>query len=414
MGDTDTGALVRRDEGNHGLAQTDTMGGEIERGAELGTAQLEASARALIQARFYLAKQPNMMRLWDQVEQRLRKECQRPGFANAAWWVLPLGNDPAKYPQGLSIRYAEAALRLSGNIDIQVSVTYDDAWKRIVRVTVLDLETNFAYTTEAAIDKTVERRSPGDRRVLSMRENSQQKLIYTVEATEQEVALKQGSVVSKAIRTQGLRLIPGDILDECKALILSTRKKGAEAEDPESARKSILDNFADLSVMPADLAKYLEHDTNAFQPAERDLLRGIYVAIKNGMATWKDVMEAKFGVADGAQESEGAKKLKDLLAKRQTAAPAAATATVNQPQTAQPAAQEPAGTQTATQPTAAPQAATGAQESDTNELPDIEVIRAAEAVEASGKPRPTLEQMRQQMAAGKSKPRQHRNPDALG
>ena len=47
-------------------------------------------------------------------------------------------------------------------------------------------------------------------------------------------------------------------------------------------------------------------------------------------------------------------------------------------------------------------------------LADIEVIRAADAVEAAGKPRPTLEQMRQQMQATKSKPRQHRNPEALG
>ena len=309
----------------HGVSTADAMGAEVARAAEMGTAQLEAQARALVQARFFIAKQPQMQRVWDQVEQKLRAECIRPRFAHSAWWILPLGGDPNKYPKGLSIRFAEAALRMAGNIDVQQQTVFDDAWKRIVRVTVMDLETNFAYTSEVTVEKTVERAKAGDREVLSVRQNSSGKMTYLVSATEQELALKQGSAVSKAIRTQGLRLIPGDILDECKSLIEATRAKGANAEDPEAARKVILDNFAEIGVMPVDLAKYLEHDTNIFQPAERDLLRGLYSAIKSGMGTWKDVMEAKFGVE--GEESAGAKKIKDALARRKpAAAPAAAAA----------------------------------------------------------------------------------------
>ncbi len=269
-----------------------------------------------------------MQRSWDNIEQKLRKECLRPGFANSAWWTLPYGNDPKKYPKGLSIRFAEAALRMAGNIDVQVQAVFDDSWKRIVRITVLDLETNFAYTTESVIDKAVERTNPAGREVLAVRQNSVGKMTYLVAATEQELALKQGSAVSKAIRTQGLRLIPGDILDECKALIEATRAKGAQAEDPEAARKVILDNFAEIGVMPADLAKYLGHDTDIFQPAERELLRGLFVAIRNGDATWKDAMEAKFGTE--GEESAAAKSLKEKLAKR-TAKPQATPETTQTP-----------------------------------------------------------------------------------
>lgn len=309
---------------DHGAARGDAMGSEVSRVAETGTSQLEAQARAMVQARFFIAKQPHMQRSWDQVEQRLRKECARPGFANSAWWVLPLGGDPAKYPKGLSIRFAEAALRMAGNIDVQQQTVFDDSWKRIVRITVMDLETNFAYTSEVTIDKTVERSNAAGREVLAVRQNSTGKMTYVVPATEQELALKQGSAVSKQIRTQGLRLIPGDILDECKAIVQATRAKGAQAEDPEAARKTILDSFSDVGVMPADLAKYLEHDTATFTPAERDLLRGIFSAIKGGMASWRDVMEAKFGPAEGAEESEAAKKLKQKLATGKRAAPPAA------------------------------------------------------------------------------------------
>ena len=75
--------------------------------------------------------------------------------------------------QGLSIRFAEAALRMAGNIDVQMQAVFDDEWKRIVRITVMDLETNFAYTSEATIDKTVERRDAKDRQVLATRQNSE-------------------------------------------------------------------------------------------------------------------------------------------------------------------------------------------------------------------------------------------------
>ena len=148
-------------------------------------------------------------------------EVQRKSIAS----VIPI--------RGLSIRFAEAALRMAGNIDVQMQAVFDDEWKRIVRITVMDLETNFAYTSEATIDKTVERRDAKDRQVLATRQNSEGRLVYVVPATEQEIALKQGSAVSKAICTQGLRLIPGEILDECKHLIIATRAKGAKDSDGE-------------------------------------------------------------------------------------------------------------------------------------------------------------------------------------
>jgi hypothetical protein len=242
----------------------------------------------------------------------------------------------------LSIRFAEAALRIAKNIDIQQQTIFDDTWKRIVRVSVIDLEANFGYSAEVAIDKTVERKNPGDRQVLSGRANSSGSAVYLVAATEQEIALKQGSAVSKAIRTLGLRLIPGDILDECKALILATQKKGAEAEDPESARKSVLDSFADLGVLPDDIAKYVGHDTNIFQPAELIQLRGIFAAIRSGDATWKDALEAKFGTGaedEKKEPSKAATALREKLAKKD--APKAAPESAKAAQQAKPAADWP-------------------------------------------------------------------------
>lgn len=357
-----------QDAGGHGTAHSDAMGNELARASELGTSALEAQARAMIQARFFCARQPGMMRSWDHVEQRLLKECRRPGFAQSAWWVLPVGNDAKKYPAGLSIRFAESALRVAGNIDVEQMVVSDDKWKRTVRVRVMDLETNFGYTSEIVIDKTVERQDPKGREVLSYRQNSYGKMVYVVEATEQELAMKQGSAVSKAIRTSGLRLVPGDILDECKKMILATKQAGANAEDPESARKGILDNFASIDVMPADIAKLVEHDTDHFTPADRELLRGVYTAIKNGIATWKEVLEARFGPPEGAEHSPGAKKVLESIEKRKVP-PTAAASTSDPKPTEAPKADPPKST-----PAPAPAPAPTADSSDTlrdyNSFPD--------------------------------------------
>lgn len=314
-----------------------STGTEISTTAELAISQVEAQARALVQARFFMAAK--MRRTWDDVEQRLIRECRRPRFAVSAWYIKPIGKDEAKWPRGLSIRFAEAALRLAGNIDVQIQSAYDDDWKRVVRVSVLDLETNFGYTKEVTIDKSVERRYlDSNREVLSTRLNSRGEQTYLVKATEDEVMVKQNALVSKEIRTQGLRLIPGDILDECKALIQATIASGAAAEDPETARKSIFDNFATIGVTPADLSKYLEHDTANLLPAEVVTLRGIFTAIKNGEATWKDVMAAKFGPSEGAEESEATKKLREKLAAKRTPAAAPAQTTSSESASAQAAA----------------------------------------------------------------------------
>lgn len=320
---TTTAELARPDQGTVRHVSTGT---EMSTTAELAVSQVEAQARALVQARFFMAAK--MQRTWDDVEQRLMRECRRPRFAASAWYIKPIGKDETKWPRGLSIRFAEAALRFSGNIDVQIQTAYDDDWKRVIRVSVLDLETNFGYTKEVAIDKVVERKFANDREVLSVRQNSRGEQSYLVKATEDEVMVKQNALISKEIRTQGLRLIPGDILDECKALIQATIAAGAAAEDPEAARKGVFDNFQTIGVTPADLAKYLEHDTANLLPAEVVTLRGIFTAIKSGDATWKDVMAARFGPAEGTEESDATKKLRERLAAKK---PAQASA----PQTAE-------------------------------------------------------------------------------
>lgn len=267
---------------------------ELELRAETATAAVAAQAKAAVEARYILAMQrPRDM---DEVRRRILNDCKRPRFAESAMYRLPRGG---KTIVGLSVRFAEAALRSMGNVMPDVSVIYEDASKRILQVMVTDLEANLTYSNQIVIDKTVERKDRKGREVLAERTNSYGDTVFVVVATEDELLQKQGALVSKAIRTAALRLLPGYIADEAETEISKTLNSEC-AKDPDKEKKDLVDAFDAIGVGPRDLAAYLGHPLERIQPAEMAELRQVYRTVKDGEATWDAVMEGK--ATTGSQE----------------------------------------------------------------------------------------------------------------
>lgn len=295
-----------------GMTQREDFEGvEIQRGAETASAAVAAQATAQIQARYIVAmRRP---RDWDDVRVRILKECRRPSFADVAMFSLPRGG---KKIEGLSIRFAEAALRCMTNVLPEQITVYDDAEKRIIQVSVTDLEANLTYSKQITVAKTVERSKPmDDGFFFTVRNNSQGRKVYTVPATEDDLLAKEGALVSKAIRTLTMRMLPGDITDEADTLIRVTLRDRA-AKDPDGERKAIADAFSTLSVLPSDLKDYLGHPLEQTSPAELVELRGLFTAIKAGEATFRDALAAKKGKEDGEDEgAPGSKKTDELKEK---------------------------------------------------------------------------------------------------
>jgi hypothetical protein len=255
---------------------------------------LAAQAKALVEARYIMAERNP--RDLDIVRAKLLKECKRPGFAAVARYVKPIGRGV----EGPSIRFAETAIRLMGNIATDSAAIYEDREKRILRVTVSDCETNTPYSSDVTIEKAVERRSikPGDE-VLRQRTNSKGAIVYLIVATEDELLNKQNALVSKAIRTNGLRLIPGDIVEEAMSQVLDTLKK-ADAEDPDRAKRKLFDAFQSIGVGVAELKQVLGHGAEILQASELAELRGFYAAIRDGQTTWREIVDAKTEEQPGA------------------------------------------------------------------------------------------------------------------
>lgn len=269
---------------------------------ETASTAIAAQAKAMVESRYIMAMRNP--RNWDQVRSDLVKECRRPSFANnpSAYYRKPIG----KGVEGLGIRFAEVALRCMRNVLVETTMIFEDEAKEVHRVSVTDLEANITYPLDVRVSKTVERSKPADDgSYLSMRMNSYNKPVYTVPANDDDLLNKRGALISKAMRTISLRIIPGDLQDECEEIIKAIRLDEA-AKDPDLERKKIVDAFGAIGVSAVDLTRYLGHDIGNCSPTEIVSLRAIFGAIKDGEATWKTVMENKDeqGQATGSGKKE--------------------------------------------------------------------------------------------------------------
>jgi hypothetical protein len=295
-----TGDAIERHAGSGAIASTKEGFGstEIERANETSTTAVAAQARAKIEARYIVAMQ--RPRSWDDVRAKLLRDCQRPGFAEVARYSKPTGGTKIEGP---SIRFAEAALRCMGNAVVETMVVWEDDDKRIVRVSVTDIESNLPYESDVVVQKTVERQFLKDgQTALGVRTNSIGKKVYLVRATDDDLLNKQNALISKALRTAALRLLPGDILEEAMEQVLATQHN-RDAEDPDAARKKLLDAFAKLNIMPAQLAEYLGHDVAQIVPAELADLRAQYVAVRDGETSWSAIMESRRGANEAPEQT---------------------------------------------------------------------------------------------------------------
>jgi hypothetical protein len=290
-------------------AQVTESFGAIERRPTVETASmvLAAQAKASVEARYIVALQrPRDM---DVVRQKILKDCERPAFAKSARYTKPVGGSTVS---GLNIRFVESALRHMGNVLTDPAIIFDDEEKRIVRVTVTDLETNATYSKDLLIEKTVERKQlKQGQQPLGSRLNSKGDRVYLVGATEDDMAIKEAALMSKAIRQLGLRIIPGDIQEESEQQVLTTLRDKA-AKDPDAEKREIIDAFDDLGVRVEQLKKFLGFELESITPKDLVTLRGVYQAIRDGETNWREVMEQRES-ARGGQTEEKSNKTAEVL-----------------------------------------------------------------------------------------------------
>lgn len=282
-------------------------------GADPAAVAAAEMARAKIQLAYFMATQKprNQRAAWEQV----MESCRRPKFAAAAIYRKPVGNSSIEGP---SVRLAEEIIRRWGNIMVLTQVVFEDEAKRRVAVQIIDLETNNQYLKEIVTAKTVERKNSKDRDVVSERLNSFGDRVFIVRATEDELHNKEAAAISKAIRNEGLRLIPSDVVEDALTIARETRTN-TNAADPNRAIKELVYWFNVRRVPVSELERFVGGPIDRATPEQVEELTGICQAIGDGETSWAAVMEARAGQdananAKDATESRAA-ALKDQIAK---------------------------------------------------------------------------------------------------
>ena len=272
---------------------------------------MAAQMKAIVEARYKMAlARPRDI---DTVRQNMLKDARRPSFASVAIYHKPVGQ---KGIEGPSIRFVEAAIRNMSNILIETSTVSEDDERRVIRVAVSDLETNTYFSQDVTVTKTVERsKLPQGEKPIRVRTNSKGQPVYILHGTDDDILNKQNALISKAVRTLGLRLIPGDLVDEALFYVRQTMAK-QDAQDPDTAKNKIIDAFSQLGVNVESLKEYLGHELSSIDPNELQTLRAIYSAIKDGETSWKAVMEAK---AEKEAEAKAEQKKAKTAAKKEPA-----------------------------------------------------------------------------------------------
>ncbi len=250
---------------------------------DIQSTTLAAAAQAEIQAGYLMAlKSP---RNEDDALIKIKKRCKNLTFAESALYKKPVGGTTIT---GLSIRFTEDLLALWKNIKIIQNIVFEDDEKIIANINVCDLENNTSYSSNISIRKTVERKFlKNGQKAISSRLNSNKQKIYLVEATEDDINNKLNSGISKAIRNNGLRCIPGYIKEECMIEIEKTIKSGID-KDPDAYKRQLLESMSTVNVLPADIENYFKTKVDKLSKKQIDELRGIYTALKNGEANWTD------------------------------------------------------------------------------------------------------------------------------
>jgi hypothetical protein len=263
--------------------------GSVERRStnEVSASAMQAEAMAAVQARFIVARQ--QPRDVAKFKASMLTLCRNPKFADEALYEKPVGGDETAVD--FSIRFAEAFTRLYGNLDVSTEATFDDPARRKIRVTATDLEANSTFRSDRMLEKTVERKYPGERTVISKRLNSQRKPVFIVEATEDEFFTKEAAAASKLIRTNVLRFLDEDFKDDCRKEIDKALKLAA-ANDPQARSKRLVEAFGKFNVTKARLEVYLGHPLEAMTPDELVELQRAWVAVREG-ESFNEICDAK-------------------------------------------------------------------------------------------------------------------------
>lgn len=325
-----------------------------------GAALVTAQSREIAQQQALFAMAQRFPRDLDIFREKILKECKNATFAELAIYDLPFGKE---HVRGGSIRLAEGIYRAMQWFALDVRMVGDTPSMpgrpgfRTWRVEMLDIQNGTPSSLEAAVEKTVERRSPpSDRAIIATRTTSEGNTVFVCEATASELLAKENAATSKMRRNLILARVERSLMDEIQAEIRKTNESEAD-RDPDAARRRMLDGFAEIGVDADELKRYCGQELSTLSPKQIVDLRELWSGISDGFCTWADALADKglgssVPANDGARGAGPVQSLMERIAARRNASGSQPIQQTSAPSSAPPA-QPSASTQPSeTKPTA--------------------------------------------------------------
>ena len=290
--------------------QPDTGQLNTRPGAQLNTAerQVEAEVRAIVEARVLMAYKNQ--RNWTMVRSKVMEACARVGFAEQALYRKPVGSKKEgdawvkTYAEGPSVRLAEEVVRAMGNTMSEQRIIFEDAEKRVMSFSLMDLEGNNTDTAIVTVSKQVERRTlKRGQAAISSRTNSEGQTVYLVEATDDEVEVKAAALISKRRRDAIMRLCPSDIREDAIRKIKKTLLE-RDKVNPKEALNRLLDAFQEKGIAPDQIVRFLGHDLDIITQDELMALRGVFGGLQDGEFTWASLLKEVEEDREGAMKKQ--------------------------------------------------------------------------------------------------------------
>lgn len=281
-----------------------------------------ARATAEVQARFVVAAQ--RPRDTETARVRILHECERPAFAAIVEYAKPVGKEKnnagewvEKIARGPSVHLIRTAMRLFGNMSMGSEIVAEDDESRTIRITGVDWENNYTKSRDISIPSTVEKRPitrkgntfpPPGREILSERVNSSGETVYICRATDEEMRIAGDRMAALAERALGEHMLPRDIIQEALDRSKMTLQK-ADAADPDAAVRRAVDGFlSQFRIEPTELEAYVGKKVAKFTPDDLAELRRVFLALRDGEATWAEFMEARNPSGSVEEAAEVAEK----------------------------------------------------------------------------------------------------------
>jgi len=277
-------------------------------GSDAGAIALVNREKAVILASMQIAKMFPRNELT--AAAALMKAMERPSMAAASQYRFPRGKSLVKGP---SIKLAQEAARLWGNLDISLRViSVDDEYIHLA-ATVRDLETNTVKTNEAKIKKLIQKR-------IYDKKGNYLRTDWT-QPDDRELRELVNKNFSFLERNAVVQIIPRDITeDACEKAdkILKDVESGKIKSDKSKFIRALLAGYMDYGVTQDMLEAYLGHPLEEISADEAKDLRQIKHSVEDGNSKVSEYFTApKKG---GCQEAEKGKlNISDLKPKEKPA-----------------------------------------------------------------------------------------------